>query len=888
MRACTPTSFLYAALVAVGGIASAAHAAETDPVNRQQAAALASALGGGATFDVATGIFNPPSYLVLGNHYNTVGDALGALGTATAAQATLGSYTTNTSAATASKGALSLGCSQCAVDARYQQGNSSIAIGAGPTVDASGSYSNTATARGQGSVAIGGDAVGANALAVKGTAGGVGSIALQGSTSAASDGSVALRGDITDNIQGIAIGGTLASGNGGVQLGANGHSAGNGTALGSGSNAADGSAALGANASTVATSPFDGGTGVAGQLALGASAKAENSAIAIGSQALSLGFQGLAVGSNAKVAAGVANGVALGLGAQIVAGADNSVALGANSQTARANVVEVGGRQVSGLAAGTQATDAVNVKQLDDAIGGIQPGGSVPWIASTDTTAAQAQGIRGTALGANATAGSTATAFNTAVGSGSIAGTTGSADDGTGGQATAVGADAQANGAQSSALGQGARATAARATAIGAGAVADQVGTVSFGSTALPSRLVNVAPGVADTDAVTVGQLAPYAAALGGAASMAGGSFRAPTYSLSSGIYHDVGSALTALDQKPNGGGTDPLWLASNDSATAAIAPGLNSTAVGAGANSAGSNSVALGAGSVAADDGTVSIGNAAAGMTRRLVNLADGVAPADAVTMRQAQNITAIFGSGASLYNNLTPTYIFTSPGAAGTYKDVGAALSALDNGLNAVNQRVDNLPPGSGGATGPQGAQGPKGDKGDTGAAGPQGPAGQGAGRDALAIHYDNATQTTATLGGNGGTTVKNVRAGQADTDAANVGQINQAIASAKSYADEGDQRTLSWANQYTDQRLRGMSRRIDQAGAVGSVFGQMALSAGAIPQQDKLSMGASSYRGASAIGVAYTHRFENDRVAVAVGGAFAGSGTSLGISVSVGIGD
>jgi len=72
-----------------------------------------------------------------------------------------------------------------------------------------------------------------------------------------------------------------------------------------------------------------------------------------------------AAGGAGSTAAG-ANSTALGNGAQ--AQADNSVALGAGSVADRANTVSVGAagaeRQVVNVADGTQATDAVNVRQL--------------------------------------------------------------------------------------------------------------------------------------------------------------------------------------------------------------------------------------------------------------------------------------------------------------------------------------------------------------------------------------------------------------------------------------------------------------------------------------------------------------------------------------------
>jgi autotransporter adhesin len=60
------------------------------------------------------------------------------------------------------------------------------------------------------------------------------------------------------------------------------------------------------------------------------------------------------------------------MGANAKASADNSVALGANSVANRANTVSVGAagseRQITNVAAGTEATDAVNVEQMNAAV----------------------------------------------------------------------------------------------------------------------------------------------------------------------------------------------------------------------------------------------------------------------------------------------------------------------------------------------------------------------------------------------------------------------------------------------------------------------------------------------------------------------------------------
>ena len=610
-------------------------------------------------------------------------------------------------------------------------------------------------------------------------------------------------------------------------------------------------------------------------------------------------------------------GIAVG-GASITNGAQG-VAIG--------NLTRIDG--AFGTALGTAIGDGAFINSLSGPLN--DPFGAGTAIGQS----AQVTGVGGIAIGHGAASGGYA---DIVIGSGAVSGDTSRNVSSLAQGNVVIGnrASAPFQAQNNVVLGRGASVGNATSNSVtlGASTSTNESNVVAIGS----RRMTQVADATALQDATTLNQLMKPVASLGSGASFANGVYHAPTYALSTGTYNDVGSALTALDNKPGGVGGGVAWIAStevsaatakgvesaamgsgskagNDANAFNLAVGTNATAgltgsaldgsggqataigaesaatklgavaLGHGANAAAEFSVALGDGSIADEENTVSVGTAQ--NQRRIVNLADGVAPSDAMTMRQGAGIASIFGGGADFLTSQAPTYIFTSPGAAGTYTNVGTALDALDNGLNAVNQRVDTLPT-TGGGTGEVGPQGPKGDTGATGATGPQGATGTGNGTDALAVHYDDATKAAATLGGAGGTIIHNLRAGVVDTDGANVGQVQQALAQAKSYADEGDARTLDWAKAYTDQQIRPLNRRINQAGAVGSVFGSMALSAGAIPQADKLSMGMAGYRGQSAIGIAYTHRFNNDRVAVAVGGAFAGDGSALGVSVSIGLGD
>ncbi|MGF6817202.1 autotransporter adhesin [Paraburkholderia atlantica] len=108
-----------------------------------------------------------------------------------------------------------------------------------------------------------------------------------------------------------------------------------------------------------------------------------------GSGAVATGDNGTAVGSNANAsdsavaigsgAAASSGAVAVGQGAQ--ATASSSVALGQDSVADRENTVSVGSagrqRQVTNVAAGSQATDAVNVSQLTTVVDGLGGGASI-------------------------------------------------------------------------------------------------------------------------------------------------------------------------------------------------------------------------------------------------------------------------------------------------------------------------------------------------------------------------------------------------------------------------------------------------------------------------------------------------------------------------------
>ncbi|HEY9256244.1 MAG TPA: YadA-like family protein [Stenotrophomonas sp.] len=358
--------------------------------------------------------------------------------------------------------------------------------------------------------------------------------------------------------------------------------------------------------------------------AVGAYALAQGgNSVAVGTNAFALGLDAVASGYNAmasgqdSVAVGayaIADsqlGTALGNGAMVFA--DNAVAIGANSLADRANTVSVGSagaeRQIVNVADGTDATDAVNKRQLDAAVADVSGNVGVIDAAAVKYDDAQARdritlggGSNGTTI-SNVHAGSVASdaanvgqldsvaallgggasrqvdgtyamsgysvqgsrygnvaaAFGAvdqaldavfgridsledrpgggppaghgkgiAFGSGSVArdaadtaigqGATIEADGSTAvgsnttvsaaaTNAVAIGADASVSAASATAIGQGAAATAEGAVALGQASVADEANTVSVGSNVNQRRVTHVAAGSAATDAVNVQQM---------------------------------------------------------------------------------------------------------------------------------------------------------------------------------------------------------------------------------------------------------------------------------------------------------------------------------------------------------------------------------------------
>ena len=312
------------------------------------------------------------------------------------------------------------------------------------------------------------------------------------------------------------------------------------------------------------------------------------------------------------------------------------------------------GTKLTNLADGEfkeDSTDAVTAGQLYDA--GIVPGkaadGSVAIGNGSNVT-----NINGVAIGDKAKVNYSAE-NGVAIGQGAEVRTD---------NATAIGQGSRVvSGDGSVALGQGSMVTAADIQS------SDTHGVVSVGLTGnkvtegFARRLINVADGINDSDAATVGQIKTMTGIdgdLGAVVQYDDESKATLTFAGENGTalknVSDIelnGKSFAAAGvEAGTSTGTYDLALGEGSSSTSdyavalgnqANAAGFGSMALGAHAAASGNNSIALGYGSVASEDDVVSVGGYANGTQRRIVNVAAGVNDNDAATVGQIKDMTGL-----------------------------------------------------------------------------------------------------------------------------------------------------------------------------------------------------------------------------------------------------
>jgi len=379
------------------------------------------------------------------------------------------------------------------------------------------------------------------------------------------------------------------------------------------------------------------------------------------------------------------------------------------------------GTRISNVADGIQDTDAVNLGQLRDRANATfdsrsrtyGPPTPAPLRATPRMFAAEVVELRSGGRAVDSRARQRTTAMRDrnyylkVNGRSDASGSTGPTDEaiGNGIGGIAIGSDSGITADNAIAIGALARTTARDAVALGTGSVADQDNTVSVGSAMASSfeayandglsrtrltsaantrRIVNMAAGLGDTDAVNVGQLKQVTQALGGGAGVnSDGSITGPSYVFNGKSINSVGDALTEVDgrisqvdqrvtqlgdqlssragvayasvksDKPGASATGKDSIAVGPGAMAsgefAVASGPAAQATGAFAVAMGEKAVAstwggvaLGAQSVADRGNAVSVGSAS--VKRQIINVAKGSAESDAATVGQLNNATQFF----------------------------------------------------------------------------------------------------------------------------------------------------------------------------------------------------------------------------------------------------
>lgn len=466
-------------------------------------------------------------------------------------------------------------------------------------------------------------------------------------------------------------------------------------------------------------------------------------------------------------------------------------------------------------------------------------------------------------------------------------------------------------------IGDGAATTAAingqsyqgsHAVAIGEQTASAGVGTVAIGPYATATGLGSVAIGSFEDDPLQTGEYMTVGiadgdhsiAVLGGATgvdSITAGfmSFAAGASAAAFGAYaYAAGDYDTAVGPYATASGGYSLAVGEG-----AISSGQMSAAIGAGASTSEAYSVALGGSSVADRALTVSVGSddPSTGFQRQIANVGAGTLPFDAVNVSQldagGQALAAWIGGGAAFIAAgagayTAPTFVLTNPYSAGTYNNVGDAITALDDAVAQTSGGAQG-PAGPQGPAGRDGAQGPQGPQGPAGADGAQGPAGTDGAPDALAVHYDDTTRDAVTLQGDSGTQVHKVAAGVARTDAVNVGQVNDALRSARTYTDLRSVDTLNSARAYTDMRVGQLNLRVNYALAAAA---SNANAAAAVAAQDpsnrnRVALADGMASGVHAWTVMYQHR---TRTGVTWNASIAGEqggGSSDSRQVGIGVG-
>ncbi|EDQ2748640.1 trimeric autotransporter adhesin SadA [Salmonella enterica] len=409
-----------------------------------------------------------------------------------------------------------------------------------------------------------------------------------------------------------------------------------------------------------------------------------NGATAVGYDAVASGAGSLALGQNSSstidgsiaLGSGSTSNRAITTGIRETSVTSDGVVIGYNTTDRKLlGALSLGTdgesyRQITNVADGSEAQDAVTVRQLQNAIGAVTTTPTKYYHANSTEEDSLAVGTDSLAMGAktivNADAG-IGIGLNTLVMADAING-------------IAIGSNARANHANSIAMGNGSQTTRGAQTdytAYNMDTPQNSVGEFSVGSEDGQRQITNVAAGSADTDAVNVSQLKVTDAQVS-----------RNTQSITN-LNTQVSNLDTRVTNIENGIGDivttgSTKYFKTNTDGADANAQGADSVAIGSGSIAAAENSVALGTNSVADEANTVSVGSST--QQRRITNVAAGVNNTDAVNVAQLKASEA----GSVRYEtnadgSVNYSVVNLGDGSGGTTR-IGN-VSAAVNDTDAVN---------------------------------------------------------------------------------------------------------------------------------------------------------------------------------------------------------
>jgi autotransporter adhesin len=436
------------------------------------------------------------------------------------------------------------------------------------------------------------------------------------------------------------------------------------------------------------------------------------------------------------------------------------------------------------------------------------------------------------------------------------------------------------------AIGQYAWAAGKESVALGANSKAFEDYTVAVGSESQRRRIVNMDGGIADFDAVNMQQLKGVAGALGGEAGFDGsGNFVLPTYNIQGEEHRSVGAALNALDdglkatnervdELADGSGGD--GLVSRDDATGDITVGKDTG--GSTVDFTGTNGArvltGVAAGLVAAGSTQAVNGGQLHDLQQNLQSQLDGLDGRIGI-IEQGMGDEPIGDPGDG--NGNDPVH---GPGSGTGDNSLVVGNGADASGKDSTAVGNGAVASGSGSTATGAGAVA----SGSNSTANGAGATASGANSTALGANASATGNNSVALGagsvadrdnsvsvGSEGheRQITNVAAGTHRTDAANWGQVQDAVNGVK-----------DWAN----QKFHHIDKRIHRMGAMSAASTQMAINAaGATTKAGRLSMGVGMQGGQKAMAIGYGKSF-GERMRFSIGGSFSGSETQIGAGFGV----